>query len=208
MTLLISALSGITAAAEWIGEATRYFALAAALFGGIATWADTHLPESKLLSASTKTAGKAALTLFVVVSLAACSQPYKAAWNTTYQVRQTGQLAEKVISLTATEKHKECLKKYGAKTVGYAECIKPYHEGLMYWRQIVRPTLNAALIATVTSIQLAEKNKDKKFDWMTALKPGACALIAMARQYEHMLKGKDKQILQYLELADTFVCKE
>ena len=205
LALLLSALCGIVAATEWVGEVSRWFALGAALFGGLATWADTHLPSASLFAGLRKTT-LPVVVLLATTTLVGCPKPYQAAWNTTYQVREVGQLAENLIAKKASMEHKKCLQAYGGRTDAYAECIAPYHEGLIFWKQIVEPTLNAALIGTVAAIQIAERAGDNKMDWKKELQPGACALIRMATEYENLLMEKARDVLQYLKAAEAWIC--
>lgn len=138
-----------------------------------------------------------------------CKGPYDAAWRTLDSVQKAKSLTAQQLAAAAETKRKDCIKQHGAKTDGYATCIKAHREALKQWRQNVRPSVNTAVQITATALQIAEKVKAApKVDWLTLLKPSVCALMRAAKSWGHYFADKGAAVLGALGSFEGLVCNE
>ena len=139
----------------------------------------------------------------LAVSATSC-RPYDAAWRTTAAVQGAGNLTDRAIAVAATDARAKCKKVPET----YAACMKGSKAvmALDYWRQIARPSINAALIATVASLQIAERIKDKKLDWIGILRPAVCALARVVEQFGELLGPQKSAVLGVTALAKGVTC--
>ncbi len=144
-----------------------------------------------------------------LMASAGCKGPYDAAWRTLDSVQKARDLTAQQLAAAARAKHQECLKAHGAKTAEFASCIKKHRESLDYWRQIARPATNSAIQVTATALQIAEQAGDgeKKLDWITLLKPAACALMRVAKTWGHFYPDEGKAVLGALQSLEGVTCE-
>lgn len=204
--VLIGLLGGVLAAADYLPVwLQRYAALAVALTGAAASWVRSILPASKSRVLPTATIAALAATLMLV----ACPKPYDAAWRTMDSVQSAKNLTAKQIAQAADTRHKGCIKTHGAKTPGYADCIKPIQNVLKQWRDNVRPAVNSALNITATAISIAERAKqDPKIQWITLLRPAVCSLLRVAKSWGHYYPDNGKAVLGALGSLEGVICHD
>lgn len=130
--------------------------------------------------------GVIVLFALLLYFLASCN-PLAAGWQSAALLHDTAALAETSLSSAAKQKHQEC-----QKTQDYQGCIAPYRSALKHWIDYGRPGVNSALIATVASLQIAERSKGK-VDYLSLLKPGVCALAACLAQWGNLIPTSVKQ---------------
>jgi hypothetical protein len=208
--ILLAGLGGIIAAADYMPAMVKnYAALAVALLGFAARWAEQQLPPVK----GPKGPPVAILLILagclIAMGMAGCPKPYDAAWRTVDAVQKTRDLTAQQLASAANAKHTECKKAHGAKTPGFADCVKKHRDALDHWRKIARPATNSAIQVTATSLQIAERveaNKPK-IDWISLLKPAACALFRVARSWGHYWPDKGKTVLNMMSLLEGVTCE-
>ncbi len=138
-----------------------------------------------------------------------CKGPYYAAWRTLDGIQKARDLTAQQLAAVSETKRKDCVKQHGAKTEGYATCIKAHREALKQWRKNVRPAVNTAVQITATALQIAEKVKaDPKVDWLTLLRPSACALLRAVKSWGHYFADKGATILGALGSFEGVLCHE
>jgi hypothetical protein len=158
------------------------------------------------------TTGITMLALVVAAMILAwipgCKGPYDAAWRTLDGIQKARDLTAQQLAAVSEAKRKDCVKQHGAKTEGYATCIKAHREALKQWRKNVRPSVNTAVQITATALQIAEKVKpDKKVDWLTLLRPSACALLRAVKSWGHYFADKGASILGALGSFEGVICE-
>ena len=126
--------------------------------------------------------------LVIAVLLSAC-KPFEAAWRTTSAVQAAATLTDKAIAGEAVKAHHACLKTTKVATAEYKSCIeaKPAYQALLKWNSYAKPAINAALIGTVTALQIAERSKAAKLNWQDIIKPAGCALAKMLDEFSALL---------------------
>jgi hypothetical protein len=138
-----------------------------------------------------------------------CKGPYDAAWRTLDGILKARDLTAQQLASVAETKRKDCVKQHGAKTEGYAACIKAHREALEHWRKNVRPAVNTGVQITATALGIAEKVKaDPKIDWMVLIRPSACALLRAVKSWGHYFADKGKAVLGALVSFEGVVCHE
>jgi len=140
----------------------------------------------------------------LALSATACN-PYAVAWRTTGAIQAAGNLTDRAIAISATKARDDCRQKPAT----YALCMRDARpiQALTYWRQIARPAVNASLIATVTSMQIAERAKAKALDWLAILRPAACALAKMVEQFGHLLGPQKSAVLVAVGIVKGVACE-
>lgn len=151
------------------------------------------------------------LLLIVLMSIGALCwsgcNPYAVGWRAAAGVKSAGELAEDTLASTIRAKHAECVKKHGAQTYEYAECIKNYRLAAIYWIRYLRPSINAAIRATVTALTIAERVKGKEANWVELLKPAVCALVGILQEWSPLIPPKiQERIRGLLALAKGVTC--
>lgn len=135
-----------------------------------------------------------ALGLFATLAVTACN-PRAALWRTAAGVRGAGTLTDGAIADAARAMHARCKPEGPPKSPGRTQCIKGSREwrALTIWRGDVRPAINAALIATVTALTIAERVKGSKLDAaevIKLLKAGGCGIVKILAQFPKLLAAK------------------
>lgn len=156
--------------------------------------------------------GKAAAVGIMVLGLGVLStgcSPYAAAWRTTGAVQSAGNLTDRAIAAAARPELGKCNARHGAKTKAAEACLYATTPGkaLKQWVTIARPAVNSALIATVTSLQVAERAKNKKLDWLAILRPAGCALAKIVEQFGHLLGPQRSAILVAVGVVKGVSCE-
>ncbi len=105
-----------------------------------------------------------------------------------------------------------CVAKHGAKTAGYAACVKPYLDAQDSWRKYIRPaadtTAQAGLMVLKTKVIVDKCKREKNCDEiiMAILKPGGCAILRGLRVWGHLLADKGAAILSALGMFEGVAC--
>jgi len=142
-----------------------------------------------LTSAALGAAAIGALYLLLGWLLVGC-QPYAAAWRTTAAVREAGTMTDRAIAAAVKHRATAC------KEVGgdIKACVRTSKEwrALTGWRAWGVPAVNSAIVATVSALQIAEQTHAKRLDWVALLKPAACAIVRVLRQWgPHLGKARE-----------------
>lgn len=201
---LLSLLAGVLAAADYLPQwVQRYAALAVALSGAAVGWIRGFLPavKSRVLPVAVLLAVSAALML------SACPKPYDAAWRTLDSIQKARDLTAQQLAAAGGAKHKDCLKDHGPKTQAFAECIQAHRKALEQWQKNARPAINSSIQVTVTALQIAERTKAEKMDWISLLRPAACALFRVAKAWGHYWPDKGKAVLNVMSLLEGVTCE-
>lgn len=149
------------------------------------------------------------VSVMILAWVPGCKGPYDVAWRTLDGVQKARDLTAQQLAAVAETKRKDCLKQHGAKTEAYATCIEAHREALNQWRKNVRPAINTGVQITATALQIAEKVKaDPKVDWLTLLKPSACALLRAVKSWGHYFADKGATILGALGSFEGVICHE
>ena len=146
--------------------------------------------------------------ILILAFVGACN-PYSVAWRTMDGVLKARDLTAQQLANVARIKHQDCKREHGAKTQGFADCIKTTRDMLSTWQKQARPAINSALQITATSVQIAEQVKaEKKVDWLALLKPAACALFRVAKQWGHYMPDKGQTVLSAIvAFGELATCK-
>jgi hypothetical protein len=107
-------------------------------------------------------------------------------------------------------KHKrnECKKQHPLKA-DFIKCIteSKQHKALKAWSQYAKPSINTALVSTVTGLSLAERSKQKDFKWLDTLRPAVCAVVKSVAQWGHLFPpSQQKQIMATIFLIKGVTC--
>jgi hypothetical protein len=134
---------------------------------------------------------------------------YAVAWRSAAGLQDAGNRTDDALAEAAAKKHNECLVKHGAKADGYAKCVEPYRQVLVAWVTYVRPAISSAIRTTVAALQIAERVKADKTNWLALLKPGACALAKAVADWTHLMGDKAaEQVKKYLGLVEGLACEQ
>ncbi len=142
----------------------------------------------------------------ILLYLGGCN-PYAAAWRTMDGVIKARDLTAQQLAAVAKVKHQDCVKEHGAKTQGFADCINGTRKMLGTWQKQVRPAINSSLQITAASVQIAERVKDKKMDWIGLLRPAACGLFRAVKSWGHYLPDKGQTVLKSIGTFGELICK-
>ncbi len=116
-------------------------------------------------------------------------------------------LTAEQLAAAARVKHADCLKQHGAKTEGYAACIKPIRDALKRWRSYARPAINNGLRSTSTTVIILERSKSTDgLKLLDGLKQGVCAALDMAKRWGHLYPDQGKGVLGALKTVEGFAC--
>jgi hypothetical protein len=148
--------------------------------------------------------GAAALLALALVAVGACS-PYRVAWQSTAAVVQAQGVAAHALATWARAEHARCLAAHGAQSDAYAACVRLPREALRQWQDHARPAIRSAVAATVAALEIAERAKVKA-DWMTYLRPGACALLRVCRAWAHLWPDRGQAVLGALGWLEPVAC--
>lgn len=152
--------------------------------------------------------GALLVAAFIAGVLLASCNPLATAWRSTAGVRSAATITDKAVANAHKLKRDTCDTAHGKGNLGYSDCItsSKQHEMLKAWHKYAKPTINASLTLTVTSLTLAENSKDK-VDWLAMLKPAFCAIAKSVSQYGHMFPpSQQAQIKATLALVKGFTC--
>lgn len=162
-------------------------------------------------TANGKRAGGAAVAALLAFGLAAgssgCASPYRAAWGTLDAVQQAQRLTAQTLAHAAKVKHKDCVAQHGAKTPGYAGCIKGHRDALRVWRTRVRPALNAAVELAVGALRVSEAAGRKKPPGILVyIRTAVCALLGAVRDASELFPDKGEAVLSALGGLQGVIC--
>lgn len=204
---LLGLFAGVLAAAQTLPvEVQHWAALAVALLGVGNGWINGFLPARK-----PKVPGVAIFLLAVALMLSAgCKAgPYAVAWRTLDGIQRARDLTAQQLAQSAQAKHRNCLKAHTAKTRAFAACVEKHRMALDYWRQIARPSINAAVQVTATAVQIAERARDDPgIAWTALVKPALCALSRSLRMFGHLLSDGAAAVLRLLPVVEGMVCDD
>lgn len=141
-----------------------------------------------------------------------CAQPYKVAWGTTAAVASARNVVDKGIGKAFEARVETCVKdrpnlKCDEKCQA---CVKGSQEyaAILSWRTFVRPSINASIKATVTTLVIVEKAKGGTHThWMDLLKDAACGVLKVISEFKGLFPKEALQALKYMDMAKGFVCK-
>jgi hypothetical protein len=127
-----------------------------------------------------------------------------AEWRATLAVREAGTMTDRTLADVCRQKWETCKPKVA---VERDACFKGCADALDSWRKIARPAIDSALIVTVAALQIAEKARAKKPDWVALLKPAVCALARGLAAWGHMLPPATLAAIKGpLDLVAGFTC--
>jgi len=158
--------------------------------------------RNTFIAAMIAIAGAIAILLY----LGGCN-PYAVAWRTMDGVIKARDLTAQQLAGVAKQKNLECVAAHGVKTPAYTACIKPTRDILEHWQKQARPAINSALQITAASVQIAERVKDSKIDWLAILRPAACALWRCVKSWGHYLPDKGQTALLAINPFGEMLCK-
>jgi hypothetical protein len=143
------------------------------------------------------------LIALVAVALGACkiSVPVKLTAAVMYSTQTMG----KGFAVTGWQEHRACLVKHGAKTQGYATCVKGLRSRLKKWQQFGRASSRSSVAASYGAIRIAQEKK-KGADVLPLLKIGGCALTRMAKEFKDSLPDKGAAVMAGLAALGPLVC--
>ena len=169
----------------------------------------TTIKERKIWTAGFIMLSGIAACLILAAFGTGCKGPYDGAWRTLDSVQKAKHLTAQQLAQFADAKHKGCVATHGAKSAGYADCIKATREMLRTWQNVVRPAVNSAVNITATAVQIAERAKqDPKLNWLALLKPAICSLLRGAKSWGHYYADKGAAVLGALRAFEGVVCNE
>ena len=150
--------------------------------------------------------GAAAIGLLYLLLgwLMAGCRPYDAAWRTTAAVREAATLTDHAIARAAKHRATACKEQGG----DWRACVRSSKEwaAVTGWRKWGVPAINSALVSTVAALQIAERTGQEHIDWIAILRPAACALARVMRQWAPMM-GPAKEPVSLAVAAIGGVCK-
>jgi hypothetical protein len=151
--------------------------------------------------------GVVTLGLGLAGAASGCAGAFDRAWRTTDAVRLAGSTVDRALGAAAKEKHAVCVKQHGARTAGYAQCIDGHRKMLKAWREVARPAVSSALVATVSALQIAERVGQKEpGNWLELVKPAVCALAKVVEQWGHLMGADRERVLGLLALVKGVTC--
>jgi hypothetical protein len=117
---------------------------------------------------------------------------------------QTGDKTGKLLAAGCRAKKTSCVKDHGQDRGKLAACLDTCVRALKAWTEVARPAINSAAAATFAGLEIARASKSK-VDWIHLIKPAACALAKIFKQFSPLL-GADKvgelsAGLKFVELA-------
>ena len=149
-----------------------------------------------------------AFGLVAVVGSTACIDPL---WQAGSTVQGAGTLADKAIAAASEADRKICKARHGAKTPGFRKCYPASSGGkaLKAWRGGGLQAFNTVMISYVTTLTLVEKAKGKKptlVEALKLLKPAACGVEGVIKQWKKMLGAVADVILGVTRFATGGKC--
>ena len=165
------------------------------------------MPDEYRRRLNTFIIGMCALCLaeVILICTAGCN-PYAVAWRTMDGVLKARDLTAQQLAGIGKAKNLECVSQHGVKTPEYAACVKTTRAILEHWQKEARPAINSALQITAASVQIAERVKDSKIDWLAILRPAACALFNVVKSWGHYLPDKGKAALLVITPFGELLC--
>ena len=149
----------------------------------------------------------AALLLTVSLNFIACN-PFMVAAQSTLAVRKAGDAIDKGLAEATDKKTKECLDKHGTGTVGYANCVNTWRKDMKIWREIVAPSISAAVTTSYFGIKIAKEAKAEPKEIMPKILDAACLVVTALKQFEHMLPANVRAaVSSTLAVVKGLVCK-
>lgn len=144
----------------------------------------------------------AVLIALVAVALGACkiAVPVKLTAAVMYSTQTMG----KGFAVTGWQEHRACLVKHGAKTQGYATCVKGLRSRLEKWQKFGRASSRSSVAASYGAIRIAQEKK-KGADVLPLLKIGGCALTRMAKEFQDSLPDKGAAVMAKLAALGPLV---
>lgn len=151
--------------------------------------------------------GMGVLVLLALALTGCKAGPYAVAWRTLDGVQRARNLTAQQLAASAAAKHRACVKAHTTKTPAFAACIDKHRMALDYWRQIARPSINAAVQVTATAVQIAERARDDPgIAWTALVKPAVCALSRSLRMFGHLLSDGASAVLRLLPVVEGVTC--
>ncbi len=145
--------------------------------------------------------------LFLSGSSAGCGG-LAAGYRTLVIVKKAGDETGKALAGTCKDKRLKCFKAHEKDIAKLRECLRPCKDALTHWTKHARPAINSALTATFAGLETAYAKKDKKADWLTLIKPAACALIKISKQWQPLMGDKIKKIVSAIIALEGMVCND
>jgi len=146
-----------------------------------------------LKSASMAILGALAVFL-MVLGLSGCPNAYTVATKTTAGV------------MYATQATSRGYAAYAEARIAAGEDRPPICKGLALYRDNVRPAARSSVAAAYAGIRIAQEAGKKDYDYLTVLKPGACALLIGLREWAHKMPDGGMAIMGYLSVFSGVVC--
>jgi hypothetical protein len=82
----------------------------------------------------------------------------------------------------------------------------PVCKRLVAFRDYAHPAARSAVGAAFAAVRIADEAGKKPPDYMSILKPGACALVIALREWGHLLPDKGAQVLGLLNAFSVAAC--
>lgn len=152
--------------------------------------------------------------LAVLVLLGSCkASPMKIAGTTVRALQQGRDLAGKQLAATIRAKHAECKTTHGAKTPGFAACVKDVLAAQDLWRKYIRPAIDTSAdvantaLKTTAFVNACKKAKDCHKRVIAFLRKGYCAASRWLRSFGHLLSDKGQAVLGTFTSFQGVICE-
>jgi len=212
----IAAFGWLSKVIVFAGVTATQIAAGLSVLAGIARgWAAGQLPPSKvkLPSAGTGVLFVALLGVLVALALPACkASPVKIAGQTIRHVQQARDLFAAQLASAMRAKRAECIRKHGAKTAGYAECVKQILEIQSKWKRYSRPVIDTSCSVANTALKTnafvdaCKKAKDCHKRVIAFLRLGYCAISRGLKALGHLFPDKGQSVLSTLTSLEGVIC--
>ena len=208
--VLIGLVSGAVAAFAWVTDIGQQVAAGISVIALlIAAELNRRLPSSKAMAS-----GIVGLLLVgLLVGGAGCALgPYDIAVRTVRTVQQARDLTGAQLAAAMRSKRADCVEKHGAKTKGYADCVRGVLEAQDKWAKIARPVVDTSCQAAVTALRTtafvekckADKDCNKRILTFVAL--GYCAISRGLRFFGHFFSDKGSAVLNTMSAFEGVAC--
>jgi hypothetical protein len=127
-------------------------------------------------------------------------------YRTLEVIRQAGNQAGKTMAAVCKDQRLGCVEKHKTDKPALVACLKPCTDALTTWVKYVRPSVNSAQLATWGALETAYAARKHKTDWLVLLKPGACALLKILKQWDKMFPAAFKSVIATVSGLEGLVC--
>jgi len=122
-------------------------------------------------------------------------------------VKEAGDQTGKTMAAACKTKRLACEAEHSTDKVLLKACLAPCLDALRAWVRVAKPAIRSAQLAAWAALETAYAAKSHDAPWLAKLKPGACALIRILKQWEGLAGEKFKAIARTVVMLEGLVCK-